>query len=310
MKTFVLGTGRCGSTLMAELIARHHDVGFVSNFDDKFSRLDLKGRWNNALFNRSDERDPSLRPFRDRRRPIERGRLRVAPSEGWEVLEKQVSPIFPRPCRDLTADDAMPWLQRRITDFFDSRVVAQGKPVFMHHLTGWPRSGLLSAAYPEARYVHVIRDGRAVASSWLQMGWWDGYQGPDNWYLGPLSPADRAMWEDSGRSFVVLAGLGWKILIEALERARESVPSDQWIDVRMEDLIEDPRGQMANVLGFLGLDWDESYESGFARHTFQASRSVAWKRDLAATHIQQLESVIGSSLERYGYPLVAEQQAV
>lgn len=310
MKTFVLGTGRCGSTLMAELIARHHDVGFVSNFDDKFSRLDLKGRWNNALFNRSDERDPSLRPFRDRRRPIERGRLRVAPSEGWEVLEKQVSPIFPRPCRDLTADDAMPWLQRRITDFFDTRVVAQGKPLFMHHLTGWPRSGLLSAAYPEARYVHVIRDGRAVASSWLQMGWWDGYQGPDNWYLGPLSTADRAMWEDSGRSFVVLAGLGWKILIEALERARESVPSDQWIDVRMEDLIEDPRGQMANVLGFLGLDWDEAYESGFARHTFQASRGVAWKRDLAATHIQQLESVIGASLERYGYPLFVEQQAV
>jgi hypothetical protein len=310
LKTFVLGTGRCGSTLMAELIARHHDVGFVSNFDDKFSRLDLKGRWNNALFNRSDERDPSLRPFRDRRRPIERGRLRVAPSEGWEVLEKQVSPIFPRPCRDLTADDAMPWLQRRITDFFDSRMEAQGKPVFMHHLTGWPRSGLLSAAYPEARYVHVIRDGRAVASSWLQMGWWDGYQGPDNWYLGPLSPAHRAMWEDSGRSFVVLAGLGWKILIEALEQARESVPSNQWLDVRMEDLIEDPRGQVENVLGFLGLDWDESYESGFARHSFQASRGVAWKRDLAPAHIRQLESVTGASLERYGYPLLAEQQTV
>ncbi|MEJ7706834.1 MAG: sulfotransferase [Nocardioidaceae bacterium] len=308
MLTFVLGTGRCGSTLAAELIARHTDVGFVSNFDDKFGRLDLKGRWNNTLFNHSSERDPSLRPFRDRRRPIERGRLRVAPSEGWEVLEKQISSVFPQPCRDLTADDAMPWLQRRITNFFDSRMAAQGKPVFMHHLTGWPRSGLLSASYPEARYVHVIRDGRAVANSWLQMGWWDGYRGPENWYLGPLAEADRQVWEETGRSFVVLAGLGWKVLIEALEQARESAPDDQWLDVRMEDLIEDPRGQTSRILAFLGLTWDRQYESGFGRHTFQASRGQAWKRDLRTQDISDLERVIAEPLERYGYPLIHGQQ--
>ena len=303
MISFVLGTGRCGSTLFAELIARHRDVGFVSNFDDKLGRLDLKGRWNNQLFNRSKERDPSLRPFRDRRRPIERGRLRVAPSEGWEVLEKQVSGIFPTPCRDLTADDAMPWLTRRITEFFDSRMLAQGKPAFMHHLTGWPRSGLLSAAYPEARYVHVIRDGRSVANSWLQMGWWDGYRGPDSWYLGPLEEDDRQLWEESGRSFVVLAALGWKILIEAMERAKNQAPPHHWLDVRLEDLIENPEGQMREILEFLGLSWDASYASGFARHTFQASRGHAWKRDLDARQIRDLERVIGDALERHGYSL-------
>ena len=94
MLSFVVGSGRCGSTLVTELIARHPDVGFVSNIDDKFALLDLKGRWNNALFNRSAERDPSLRPFRDRRRAVEGGRFRVAPSEGWDVLERQVSSIL------------------------------------------------------------------------------------------------------------------------------------------------------------------------------------------------------------------------
>lgn len=308
MMTFVLGSGRCGSTLVAELIARHRDVGFVSNFDDKLGRFDLKGRWNNSLFNRFNERDPTLRPFRDRRRPIERGRLRVAPSEGWEVLEKQVSGIIPKPCRDLTADDAMPWLQRRISSFFDDRIAAQGKPVFMHHLTGWPRSGLLSAVYPQARYVHVIRDGRAVANSWLQMGWWDGYRGPDNWYLGPLTQGERQAWEDSGRSFAVLAGLGWKVLIEALEQACAATPAGLWLDVRMEDLIEDPRGQMANIMAFLELPWDEHYESGFRRHTFQASRGEAWKRDLGPFHISELERIIGEPLQRHGYSLMAPAQ--
>lgn len=303
MLSFVLGSGRCGSTLIAELIARHPDVGFVSNVDDKLGRLNLKGRLNNELFARSPERDPSLRPFRDRRRALERGRLRVAPSEGWVVLERQISSIFPQPCRDLTAQDAMPWLEKRITEFFDSRMAAQGKPSFMHHLTGWPRTGLLRAAYPEAKFVHVVRDGRSVANSWLQMGWWDGYRGPDNWYLGPLSRADQTEWEDSDRSFVVLAGIGWRILMNAMDEARALMPPDQWLDVRLEDMMQDPRGTVAEILEFLDLDWTPQYEEGFTRHTFQASRGTAWKRDLSSQHIALLERTIAKQLAAYGYEL-------
>ncbi|HEX5524709.1 MAG TPA: sulfotransferase [Pedococcus sp.] len=303
MLAFVLGSGRCGSTLVTELVARHPEVGFISNVDDKLGRFDLKGRWNNALFARSGERDPSLRPFRDRRRPLERGRVRVAPSEGWVVMERQISSIFPQPCRDLTAQDATPWLKGRIADFFDSRMAAQGKSAFVHHLTGWPRSGLLRAVYPEARFVHVVRDGRSVANSWLQMGWWDGYRGPDSWYLGPLSHADRAEWEDSDRSFVVLAGLGWRILMDAMEEARQLIPADQWLDVRLEDVMDDPRGKTSEVLDFLGLGWTPEFEAGFARHTFQASRGLAWKRDLGAEHIALLERTIAKPLARYGYEL-------
>jgi hypothetical protein len=58
---FVVGTGRCGSTFVAELIARHPEVGFISNVDESLPKRDLVGRWNNALFARAPERDPSLR---------------------------------------------------------------------------------------------------------------------------------------------------------------------------------------------------------------------------------------------------------
>ena len=307
MLAFVTGTGRCGSTLMAELVARHTDVGFVSNVDDKLAWLRLKGRWNNALFARAAEREPSLPAFRHRRRPLERARLRVAPSEGWSLLGREVSCVLPKPCRDLTAADAMPWLQSRIRCFFDSRIAAQDKPVFMHHITGWPRTGLLSATYPDARFVNVIRDGRAVASSWLQMGWWDGQLGPDSWYLGPLPEAYRREWEDHERSFVVLAGLGWKLLTDAAEEARLRLPAGHWLDVRHEDVLDDPRRELSRVLDFLGLAWTPRFEAGFSRHAIAPSRGRSWRTDLSTAQIRELEHVIAEPLQRYGYALTSPQ---
>ena len=33
---WVLGTGRCGSTLVHEVLARHPGVGFLTNLEDRF----------------------------------------------------------------------------------------------------------------------------------------------------------------------------------------------------------------------------------------------------------------------------------
>ena len=41
---FVLGTGRCGSTLVHELVARHPDVGFLSNLEDRVPLPAAAGR--------------------------------------------------------------------------------------------------------------------------------------------------------------------------------------------------------------------------------------------------------------------------
>src|SRR3954451_15524820 len=258
---FVVGTGRCGTTLLHELLCRHRGTGFISNVDDKLDVLNLSGRWNPALFRMTAQRPASLRPLKDARWLFERGRLRVAPSEGWRILDRQVVSGFSRPCRDLLASDATPWLRGRIRDFFERRRDAQQAEVFVHRLTGWPRVGLLHAALPEARFIHVARDGRAVANSWLQMGWWDGYRGPGSWYLGPLAPADEQTWVGSGRSFPVLAALGWQMLIEAHEEARAQLPANLWHDVRYEDLLSDPERHVPAIAGAAGLTWDGEFAS-------------------------------------------------
>ena len=303
MLILVVGTGRCGSTLPTEIIARHHSVGFVSNVDDKLALLDLAGRWNGTIFRRGPARDPGLVPFRDRGRLLERGRLRVAPSEAWNLLDRQVSPFFSAPCRDLVASDCTPWVERRLHRFIRRRLSAQRTPHLVLHLTGWPRTALFQAAFPDVRVVHVIRDGRAVANSWLHMGWWDGYQGPSKWYLGPLPPAYHQEWERSGRSFPVLAGLGWKTLLDAVEAARAASPADRWLDVRYEDLIADPRATTKGLMDWLGLFWTPQFERGFGRCVFDRSRTEAFRRDLDPAALQLLEASLVDRLRQWGYVL-------
>lgn len=289
---FVLGTGRCGSTLLHELVARHHDVGFVSNLDDRLRSTRLS-RWNNPVFRRV----PAL--------ATTKGRPRFAPSEGYRILARAVSPALRDVCRDLAASDATPWLRDRTRRFFLDAAAHQAKPVFLHKFTGWPRVGFTSAALPEARFVHVVRDGRAVANSFLQMPWWRGYAGPDAWGLGPLPDGMRSRWEESGRSFVLLAGLAWTILVDAFALARAGVDAGRWLDVRYEDLVSQPVVTLARVERFLGLEPTNDLEARTAAYRIRPGRCDAYLHELDAEDVTLLDRTLGERLATLGYPPVA-----
>ncbi|ROT28134.1 sulfotransferase [Micromonospora sp. HM5-17] len=301
MLVLVVGTGRCGSTLVQELICRHPAVGFVSGLDDKLPRLNLKGRFNGPLYRRSAPRPAGMTSLRHSRRLWERGRLRIAPSEAYGLLDRHVLAGFSRPYRDLLAEDLTPFVARRLRAFFDERRARQGCELFAHHVTGWPRTGLFSAAYPEVRVVHVVRDGRAVANSWLQMGWWDGWRGPDNWLYGPLPEPLRQEWEESGGSFPVLAALGWRMLMDAFGQARLRHPAGQWLDIRYEDLLAAPRQEVGRILDFLGLDWSPAFEKGFARYRFAPDRMAAYRDELSPAQLAAVERVLEKPLAEWGY---------
>lgn len=290
---FVLGTGRCGSTLVQEILARHRDVGFVSNLEDRVGPASLLSRWNGPLYRRLP---PSW---------TQKGRVRFAPTEGYRVLDREVSPVLSMPPHDLTAEDATPSLAARFRTFFESHAAAQGAPVFVHKFTGWPRAGFVAASLSGTRFVHVVRDGRAVASSWLHMPWWRGDHGPEGWHFGPLPPAYAEEWAASGRSQVVLAGLAWKLLLDAFDVAQAATADRPWLVLRYEDVVSDPETTMRVLVEFLGLEWDRYFASQLSRFTFDASRLDAYRRQLDPTELTRLEHTLESHLCRYGYQAVA-----
>jgi hypothetical protein len=287
---FLLSNGRSGSSLVHEVLARHPNVGFISNVEDHFPQLPASiGRQNNALFRRVPQ-------------PLTRkGRLRYAPSEGYRLLRRRVSPALVATCRDLVGSDATPWLAARFSRLFTDRSRAQGKPVFVHKFTGWPRSGFIDAVLPGARFIHIVRDPRAVVSSALETSWWNGWLGPTAMSCGGLSPSDADAWEASGRSFAVLAALNWRMVMKSFQEARARVPGERWLDVRFEDVLADPESQFKEMTAFAGLPEDPRFRAAVSATVFARDRVEAYKRDLDPASIAAVEACLSRELHHWGY---------
>jgi hypothetical protein len=204
--------------------------------------------------------------------------------------------------RDLTAADAAPWLERRLRRFFDRRAEEQGRAVFMHKFTGWPRARLLAAVFPEARFVHVYRDGRSVANSLLQVRWWRGYRGVPAWRFGDLTGEERRDWEATGCSWAYLAGLEWQRLMAAFEAARDEIGSERWLDVRYENFVARPGEETTAILRFAGLEPWDGLERHLQRLSVSEGRKDAYREELRPEDVALLDSLLAPTLERWGYP--------
>lgn len=286
---FIVGTGRCGSTLVHEVMARHEECAFISNIEDNAPALSALGNWNNALYRSVLGQHTA------------KGGLRFAPSEAYKLIAEEVSPIYANSSRDLRADDVTPWLERRFKDFFEQRASAQNRPLFLHKYTGWSRLGFFAKIFPEAKFIHIVRDGRAVANSWLQMNWWQGYRGPEHWQWGPLSDAHRREWEASDYSYPVLAGICWKLLMENFHAAEPAVAASNYLKLRFEDIVESPRKYFEQMLSFANLSWNDEFERNFARQAFKLDRRRAFEQDLSAAQVAGLNASLAPLLSRYRY---------
>lgn len=230
---------------------------------------------------------------------LERVVRRVAyPTESYGYWESHCRG-FTAPFRDLTGADVTEAHRSRLSRALAEIPVAT-RPRLVAKLTGWPRIGFLAEIVDDARFVHIVRDGRAVVSSLLLVDWWWGWRGPSNWRFGPLDAKRLAEFDRHDRSFVALAAIEWKTLIDAADAARASLPPETHFELRYEDLCEDPVGSFRAVAEFCELRWTARFEKTIDRMTW-TSRNDKWRVQLNESQQRIVEEVLGSYLERFGY---------
>ncbi|MBA3319377.1 MAG: sulfotransferase [Gemmatimonadales bacterium] len=283
---FIVGTGRCGSTAFHRILGMHPQLMWLSGFAEEFPRRPAWNRWAVTAMG-----NPLLRRILG---------SRIKPGENYGFWYTHAYG-FAEPGRDLLPGDVTPRVKKQVRGVFEQMLSPRRSRVLVK-LTGWSRIGFLSEIFEDAKFIHIVRDGRAVASSLLHINsWqWRGWYGPHSWRYGPLSAEDHAAWEASGRSFVALAGIQWKIHTRAIEAARQLIDPNRFLEVRYEPFCEDPLGTCRNVVDFAELEQSAAFERRVKAATIE-DRVSRWRTDLSAEQQASLTRLLRDDLQRYGY---------
>lgn len=155
------------------------------------------------------------------------------------------------------------------------------------------------AAYPRARAVHIVRDGRDVVSSLLERGWLKAsHEETDDAGLS-YGPHAR-FWVESERveeftraSEATRAAWAWRRYVTAARRSTERT-----LEIRYENLVADPGGTAAELAAHLGSDPGQLTEALSMVH----GRSVGrWRDVLSPDQVADVEREAGPLLRELGY---------
>jgi Sulfotransferase family len=280
---FVLGAGRSGTTLLRMMLDSHPELaipaetGFIGQ---------AHASWNPA-------------------EPIESFVESAVSARNWRHFG------FGR--EELTSR----LVQARVTSLVDALRVfyslcaqQQGKPRWGDKTPAHVRFVPLIARHlPEARFVHLVRDGRDVALSLRGLT------------FGPQSLETAAQW--------------WKERVEAARSGVRGLPAGTSVEIRFEDLVAEPEEHLHRICELAKLPWSDRmlvyHERSAARlveyddvslartavdvaarerllavrqrlrRLPDSSRIARWRADLSSDEVRRFVSVAGDLLDELGY---------
>ena len=155
------------------------------------------------------------------------------------------------------------------------------------------RVGTLTALFPDSRVVHVVRDGRDVAASFLELRWVDSIE---------------------------RAALHWRHRVLRARQAAAVLPKSRYHEVRYEDLVSRPEPTLRALCAAIDLPFDPAmlrHEKSAAaalrteahpHHNRYVTRPLRpglrdWRRDVPVPAVERFEALAGDALAELGYEL-------
>ena len=169
----------------------------------------------------------------------------------------------------------------------------------------------LAEAFPEAQFIHAIRDGRDAALSLSEKPWLSrrlaglALYEPGGYPLGPYAQAwvePERVAEFEQTTDIHRTIWAWRRFTSAALEAGAQLPANRYLEVRYESLVSDPRTEATRLLDFLGMTASDS-RARFTEQLTQANpKSVGrWKRALDRESLRQIEAEAGPLLRDLGY---------
>jgi hypothetical protein len=266
---FIVGAGRSGTTLLRLILCGHSRLHVAPEtwfIRDLLARLPVAGRLCPAQVRDALDMITSHYRWPDLAIP--------------EAAFREAAAGLPAP--DLRA--IIDLVYRRVAVAAGKPRIGDKTPVYVQCLPG------LVALYPDAKFIHMLRDGRDVALSYINAGW------PYRCYQG-----DGFEWTQAVRAARGFSGRG------------------QMLELRYEALMTSPEAEIRRVCAFLGepyetqmlqigmrLDLVPARERGIHARLVQPVAAAAdggWRARLGAMPCFVMEACLGRDLLQNGYQL-------
>lgn len=269
---FVLGVDRSGTTLLRLILNAHSQLA-----------IPTESHFLATLMDELPLREP-LTPEQSGaacRIVCEEPRFRM----NWHVEEAELRAAVSRLETPRLADVA--------DAVYTLEIAASGKPRWGDKTPLYLRRiPDLAAAFPDARFVHLVRDGRDVSMSLRKTGW-------------------------RGRTVNAVARY-WGEGVREADEAGGALGSGRYLRVAYEDLVLDAEPSVTRICEFLGVDFEAamlSFHEDASSHIPESERDIhaklvraprredvqRWKHESKGYQVFLFEGIAGSSLERTGY---------
>ncbi len=238
---FLVGADRSGTTLLGVMINHHPQIAFKTGLPFVVDQIKDQTNWPDL---------PSYYEYLSYNR--------IFLSYNYSIDKRLNYP-------ELVNSFLLQQLER------DKKTIAGGT---VHH-----HFDRLLRIWPDAKFIHICRDGRDVARSTILMGW-------------------------AGNLFT---GVGPWIKEELLwQKFSPQLAPEQKLTVHYETLIRQSDEVLTQICTFIGVPFDKAIYD-YAQHTTyslpEPHLTEQWRKKLSNDEIQLAESRISSMLEERGYQL-------
>ena len=269
---FIVGCARSGTTLVHRIVDAHPEIAITPEM-----------HW-------------ITRPFKNQNRL-------VTPELVTELAGHKRFAQFEIPGEEfeglLGSGEAVPYptFLRRVFGLYGK---INNKPLVGNKTPAYIRRMLdLHALWPEAKFVHIIRDGRDVCLSVL------------NWKKADHIVGRYASWEEDP---VSTTALWWERKVRKAREDGAALGPGLYHEMYYEDLVDAPERECKRLCEFLGVPYDDAmirFHEGRERVEPGRGAKSAWLRvtsglrdwrtEMPATDIQRFEAAAGNLLEELGY---------
>ncbi len=275
---FIIGASRSGTTLLRLMLNAHSSV-YIPDEMNYFHWMDLRTDLSSWRIPRTDDR------YRHLVRTYLHDRSRLF-SDDLTMLEARILETPDRTLRGPYRTLLEHGMKQAGSDVWGEKT-----PRNLYFVD------ILHEMFPDGRFLHVIRDPRAVTHSMSTSPYYSNE--------------------------TVFNALNWRRSIRrGVQLLHQHVPRDRYRTVRYEDLVQAPEASVKAICSFLELSFEREMMDFYKtshRHIHQKIQTPSvqqpvnqksldkWKTGLSEAHVRVVERLCASEMRRFGYAPVSDR---